>query len=63
MTDVQLTRALMAHEQREADRALLQDHPTKTERSYAIAAYKAATARELRLQMIAKGRARYEAAA
>ena len=63
MTDLQLTRALIAHDQREADRALLEMPEERKRMPFAVrmAAHKAAEAAALRRQMIERARARYAA--
>ena len=64
MTDLQLTRALIAHDQREADRELLElpEAPKRMPFAVRMAAHKAAEAAALRRQMIAEGIARRAAA-
>lgn len=63
MTDLQLTRALIAHDQREADRELLElpEAPKRMPFAVRMAAHKAAEGSALRHQMIERARARYAA--
>ena len=64
MNDLTITRAVMAHEQRELDQALL-EMPAETKRvpfAVRMAAHKAAEAAALRRKFIAKGIARQAAA-
>ena len=64
MTDLKLNRMLTAWETRQDDlQALEPQADTPPARIYAIAAYRAAEARTLRLQFIAQSRARYAATA
>jgi hypothetical protein len=59
MNDIQFQAAITTALQSKADQAMLVPVKERSERSYTLAAYRAAEARKLRHDAIAAGRARY----